>query len=331
MLAAAAAACRRHAMDLRQLEYFVHVAELGSFTKAAAILDVAQPALSRQVRRLETELRQTLLYRNGRGVSPTEAGKRLLAHGRGILLQFDRARQEVEDARGSPVGRVVVGVPHSIGRIITAPFVAEFKRAFPRATLCITEGLTVHLHEWLVAGRIDVAVLHDPIPSPSLEFLPLREDPLFLIERRTTRRGAAGPAIPVKALADIPLIIPSRPHPLRMLVETRLANLGKKISVALEIDAVGAIVDLVTQGYGHAIVTQNALLIDADADKLTARRIISPRITSMLALATSAERPDTTLGRQTAALIADFLPKALAQAAEQRGAHKPDIHSRNSS
>jgi LysR family nitrogen assimilation transcriptional regulator len=303
-------------VDLKQLEYFVHVAELGSFTRAAAILDVAQPALSRQVRRLETELRQTLLYRNGRGVSVTEAGKRLLAHGRGILLQFERARQEVEDARGSPVGRVVIGVPHSIGRLITAPFVAEFKRAFPRATLCITEGLTVHLHEWLLAGRIDVALLHDPMPSPSLEFIPLREDPLFLIERRKGRGSAAGASIPVKALADIPLIIPSRPHPMRMLVETRLANMGKKISVALEIDAVGGIVDLVMQGYGHAIVTLNALLIGPDAAKLNARRIISPRMTSVLALATSAERPDTALTRQTAELIQQFLPKAMKQSAK---------------
>jgi len=303
-------------MDLKQLEYFVHVAELGSFTRAAAILDVAQPALSRQVRRLEIELRQTLLYRNGRGVSVTEAGKRLLTHGRGILLQFERARQEVEDARGSPVGRIVIGVPHSIGRLITAPFVAEFKRTFPRASLCITEGLTVHLHEWLLAGRIDVAVLHDPMPSPSLEFVPLREDPLFLIERRHGRRSAASAPIPVKALADIPLIIPSRPHPMRMLVETRLANMGKKITVALEIDAVGGIVDLVMQGFGHAIVTLNALLIAPDAAKLNARRIISPRMSSVLALATSAERPATALGRQTAELMQILLPKTLDKSAK---------------
>lgn len=303
-------------MDLKQLEYFVHVAELGSFTRAADLLDVAQPALSRQVRKLEIELRQTLLYRNGRGVSVTEAGKRLLTHGRGILLQFERARQEVEDARGSPVGRVVVGVPHSIGRLITAPFVAEFKQAFPRAMLCITEGLTVHLHEWLISGRIDVALLHDPMPSPNLEFIPLREDPLFLIERRQGRRTSASTSIPVKALADIPLIIPSRPHPLRMLVETRLANLGKKISVALEIDAVGGIVDLVMQGHGHAIVTLNALLIGSDAAKLNARRIISPRMTSVLALATSAERPRTALGQQTADLIQQFLPRTLDRSAK---------------
>ena len=72
-------------MDLKQIEYFVRVAELGSFTRAAVVLNIAQPALSRQVRLLEVELRQNLLVRNGRGAIPTEAGKVLLEHGRGIL------------------------------------------------------------------------------------------------------------------------------------------------------------------------------------------------------------------------------------------------------
>ena len=98
-------------MDLKQLEYFVHVAEFGSFTRASAFLRVAQPALSRQIRSLEVELRQTLFERNGRGVTLTEAGKRLLAHGRGILQQVDRARQDMEDQRGAGSGHLSVGMP----------------------------------------------------------------------------------------------------------------------------------------------------------------------------------------------------------------------------
>ncbi|HRM54570.1 MAG TPA: LysR family transcriptional regulator, partial [Ottowia sp.] len=82
-------------MDLKQLSYFVRVAELGSFTRAAAALGVAQPALSRQIRLLEVELRQNLLQRNGRGAVPTEAGALLLEHGRGILHQVARATDEL--------------------------------------------------------------------------------------------------------------------------------------------------------------------------------------------------------------------------------------------
>ena len=95
-------------MDLKQLEYFVRVVELGSFTRAALALDIAQPALSRQVRTLEVELRQNLLVRNGRGVTPTEAGALLLEHGRGILHQVQRAQEELARVRGGLAGRVAL-------------------------------------------------------------------------------------------------------------------------------------------------------------------------------------------------------------------------------
>ena len=108
-------------MDIKQLEYFVHVAELGSFTRASSVLNIAQPALSRQVRLLEVELRQNLLARNGRGVTTTEAGKLLLEHGRGILHQLGRAREDLERARGALAGRVAVGLPPSASIARPAP------------------------------------------------------------------------------------------------------------------------------------------------------------------------------------------------------------------
>ena len=101
-------------MDLKQLEYFMHVAEFGSFTHASRYLKVAQPALSRQVRALEVELRQTLFARNGRGVTLTETGMRLLEHARGILQQVQRARLDLEQQRGAVTGRLVIGLPPSL-------------------------------------------------------------------------------------------------------------------------------------------------------------------------------------------------------------------------
>ena len=106
-------------MDLKQIEYFVRVAELGSFTRASVVLDIAQPALSRQVRLLEVELRQNLLVRNGRGATPTEAGKLLLAHGRGILHQVERAREELGRVRGALAGRVAIGLPPTLARTLS--------------------------------------------------------------------------------------------------------------------------------------------------------------------------------------------------------------------
>src|SRR5262245_29248541 len=104
-------------LNLRQLETFVKVAELGSFSKAALILSLAQPALSRQVRLLETELRQNLLLRTGRGVVLTEAGKRLYEHSIGVLQLVARARSDLMASRGEPTGHIVIGLPPSMGRM----------------------------------------------------------------------------------------------------------------------------------------------------------------------------------------------------------------------
>ncbi len=290
-------------MDLRQLECFIYVAELGSFTQAAMVLGVGQPALSRQVRRLEVELRQALFYRNGRGVSLTEAGKRLLAHGRTIQMQFEHARHDVEDSRGSPLGRVTIGFPYAVGHAISSPFVKAFRSRYPKASLCITEGLTIHLYEWLLSGRVDIALLHDPVPSPSLDIRPIREDDLLLLGYRKRTQAAIAPPIPMRKIAELPLIIPCRPHSLRMMVETRLANMGLKPTIALEVDSVATIVKLVTQGEGYAIATRHAVATSDAQDHLQSRRIIAPRMNSVLALATSAERPLTTLVQQTSELL----------------------------
>ena len=168
-------------MDLKQLAYFVHVAEFGSFTRASAFLRVAQPALSRQIRALEVELRQTLLERNGRGVTLTEPGKQLLAHARGILQQVERARQDMEDERGAASGHLAVGMPPSISRALTAPLVTAFRSRFPRATLTVVEGLSTYMLEWLQIGRIDVAVVYNVVPSPTIDLVPVLDETLYLV------------------------------------------------------------------------------------------------------------------------------------------------------
>ena len=101
-------------MDLKQIEYFLRVAERRSFSRAAEMLDVAQPTLSRQVRLLEQELGQHLLYRNGRGVEPTEAGLRFVEHARALLALAERAREDLRSLRETPAGKVSVGLPPRI-------------------------------------------------------------------------------------------------------------------------------------------------------------------------------------------------------------------------
>lgn len=296
-------------MDLKQLEYFVRVAELGSFTRASIALDIAQPALSRQVRLLEVELRQNLLVRNGRGVTVTEAGKVLLEHSRGVLHQIDRIREELSRVRGAPSGRVAVGLPPSLSRVLTVPITREFRARMPDGTLSITEGLSVTMRESLMNGRLDIALLYNAVPSTDIDLFPLLDEPLFLVQRV----GQANPdPIPLREIAQHPLVIPSRPNALRMLVETELANLGCRPRIALEIDGVAAILGLVADGMGSAVLSMNAVVTSAKAAEFVVRPITDPGLASKLSLAVSSRRPTTATQQAMLDLLREIAPTLIA-------------------
>jgi len=287
-------------MDLKQLEYFVRVAEMGSFTKAAMALDVAQPALSRQIRLLEVELRQNLLLRNGRGATPTEAGKLLLEHGRGILHQVARAREELGRVRGALAGRVAIGLPPSLARVLTVPLTRQFRQQLPEASLSITESLSNSMQEWLVTGRLDIAVLYNAQPAPEIELIPLDDEELWLVEPRPPGLSEEPPPapVPLAEVARMPLVIPSRPNAVRMHVETEMAAIGMRPTVTLEIDGVPAILDLVADGAGAALLSHNAVASSIRPSAYRVRRI-DPPLRTRVALAISSQRP-ATLTQQTA-------------------------------
>jgi LysR family transcriptional regulator, nitrogen assimilation regulatory protein len=276
-------------VDLKQIEYFVRVAELGSFTRASSALNIAQPALSRQVRLLEVELRQNLLMRNGRGATPTEAGKLLLEHGRGILHQVERAREELGRVRGALAGRVAIGMPPSIAKVLTVPLSRDFRARLPHAALSISEGLSFAMQESLINGRLDIALLYGAVATPGLAITPLLEEDLFLVQRLASRKTNQG--VSLKEVAALPLIIPTRPNAIRMLVEAEMANINCHPTIALEIDGVPAILDLVLDGAGCAVLSQNAVATSGHPDLYSVRPIHGLR--SKLSVAISSLRPAT--------------------------------------
>jgi LysR family nitrogen assimilation transcriptional regulator len=294
-------------MDLKQLEYFRHVAELGSFTRAASFLSVVQPALSRQVRQLEVELGQNLFDRNGRGVVLTDAGSRLLEHTRGILMQVGRARQELEDQRNGDSGHVVLGLPPSLGRSVTVPLVKAFGRLLPNASLATVEGLSAYMLEWLNIGRVDCALVYNAPASPSVDLQPLLDDQLFLIAPLSKPARKARKSITLAELADHPLIIPSRPHSIRMSVENALAGVGRKIKVAHEIECIPAVIDLVRQGHGFGVLPLNAVKSTPWGDELQVKPILAPILKTSLSIATSAQRPKSPLMRKAIEVIRDIV------------------------
>jgi LysR family transcriptional regulator, nitrogen assimilation regulatory protein len=303
-------------MDFKQIQYFVQVAELGSFTRAATVLRVAQPALSRQVRSLEVELRQNLFDRNGRGVTLTAAGTRLLAHGRGILQQLERARLDLEVQRGQASGLVSIGLAPSIGRSITAPLVEVFRQQLPGATLSVVEGLSANMLDWLVQGRIDCAVVYNATPAAAIALTPVLQEPLYLVSARAKQRGTPllGPPITLAQLAAVELVIPSRPHAIRMQLETALAQAGLGLKVALEIESVPAMLDLVQRHPLHALLSLNAVTSSGAQAALSVRPVHVGKnrdFSASLWLATSAQRPRGPLLDQACGMLLGLLRATL--------------------
>ena len=293
-------------MNLKQLEYFVSVAELGSFSKAALVLNIAQPALSRQVRLLETALHANLLTRNGRGVVLTEAGRRLFDHSVGILQLVARATEDIDATRDEPSGRIVIGLPPSIGRRLTLPLVEDFRCNLPKARLAIVEGLSTHLTEWIATGRVDIGLIHNPEPNPAIEVTPVLDEVLGLVGPAGAKPGKVSP-LPLSELVNYPLILPERTHAMRKLLETQAAFLDLKLDVKLEVSSVQSILDLVAAGHGYAVLSQTALAASGRPEAFSLRPLVKPSLTSTLFLAVSAHKPVTPLGRRAMRLLQDLL------------------------
>src|SRR6195952_4397881 len=168
-------------LDLRQLRYFVAVAERGGFAAAASALNIAQSALSRHVKELERELGGALLERGARGVTVNESGKVLRARGRWLFGAIDDIKAEVRTENREPSGTVRLGAPSSLADILYAPLAQLFVKRFPRGRLGLSEGLTEGLSERLLRGELDLAIVTAPQPNDHLDYEVLVVEQVFLI------------------------------------------------------------------------------------------------------------------------------------------------------
>ncbi|HKB83451.1 MAG TPA: LysR substrate-binding domain-containing protein [Burkholderiales bacterium] len=284
-------------MELRQLEYFIAIAETGAFSRAAVRLSVGQPILSRQIKALEQELGTELYYRTGRGIVLSEAGKILEQHARGVLETTAGARRAINALGSAPAGRVVIGMPPSVGAVLTAPLVRQFRAEFPKVSLGVMEGFSGHVLEWLTTGRIDVAVLYNAPRTSTLVTEPLLTDELFLLGPAGDPAGAGNGEVHASDLARIPLILPSRPHGLRVLVDDFLSGIGVAPNVQVEIDAMPSTLSLVEGGIGYTILSYSSAHHLIEAGRIRKWSIVDPTMTRSLVVATSTQRPVTKAAR----------------------------------
>lgn len=276
-------------MDLRQIRAFLAIADTGTVTRAAELLHVVQPAISRQIKLLEDEISAPLFLRTKHGMQLTDAGHVLCERARRALRELDIARMEIHPQAQSISGIARIGLLPSSCDLIADALVGTLQKNYPQVQVSISVGYADHLLHWLETGEVEAALLYDPVPEPTLDITPLMEETLSL----------AGPAslglrdehpVPVSALGQGPLVLPSAPHRLRSLVEHTCAVANVKIEIVAETNALAVQKQLTVRGYGLTVLPRVAVRDEIERGLLSAARIDNPKFTRRIALATPASR-----------------------------------------
>lgn len=286
-------------MELRQLQYFVAVAEEASFTRAAERVHVAQSGVSAQVRRLERELGQRLFERSARTVRLTEVGAAVLPHARAALEAAAGARLTVEEHAGLLRGRVAVGMVIACGILDLPSLLDTFHRAHPGVEITLSEDNSDKLLGALGDGRLDLALvgLADP-PPRNVETQVLIDDELVAAVAHSdllaTRSG-----ITVSGLRDRPLVSLPRGTGVRSALDDACARAGVQPLIAFEASDLRMVAELAIRGLGVAILPESVAA--ARSGELAALRLTRPRSRSRIELAW---RADASPSPAASALIA---------------------------
>jgi LysR family transcriptional regulator, nitrogen assimilation regulatory protein len=297
-------------MDLKQLQSFARIAEFGSFSRASHMLDIAQPALSRQIRLLETELGTSLFVRHGRGVRLTDRGRVLLEHATGILHQCERAVALMHSPEETVSGRIVVGLPPSLCRLLAVPLLEATRTRFPALKIAVREGLSSYLLDWLASGTLDCAVVYNAAPDAAFGLAHVGDEPRFIISSKAT--ALPSKRVALEKLAPLPLILPARPHATRMMLDRALAKHGLKPNIVAEIDGISAILEMVRSGFGHGVLPRSALVASQLERELVATPIKGNPLSSRISIATAARRPDAMAQRAVSEVLGELVRGVLA-------------------
>lgn len=246
-------------MDLRDLAVFLEVARSGSVTRAASILHVAQPALSRRIQKLEAELGKQLFIRSRNGITLTEDGSILQLRAARILADVHELSEEVSGNSALVSGLLRIAVPPGVGLALFPEVLSKFASELPNVTLQVLEGTSNLLKEWLIGGRVDIAILHNPPSFREIEVLPLLRESLHLIlPPGTVPDFAKGGTCRIRDLSQVPLIMPSLPHSNRVLLEQSATQHNVRLDIQMEIDSFNLIRRLVEKGIGASVMTAAA-------------------------------------------------------------------------
>jgi LysR family nitrogen assimilation transcriptional regulator len=278
------------AMDFKQLRAFLTVADTGNVTRAAEMLNLVQPAVSRQLHLLEEDVGTALFERQRHGMALTEAGKSLQVYARRAMLELDRARAEIDGATsGEIAGLATVGLLPSTSDLLAPALLNAVNAKYPRIRTRISMGYAGTLQQWLRSGEIDVALLYGTERTEKIETQPLLEEALWVIAPAVAGLRASKP-VTLNSLSGRALILPSGPHGIRTLVDHACAVSHVELTIAAETNAMSIQKSLVLAGHGWTILPPIACADELERRSLSAAPLRDPSITRTIVLALPSDR-----------------------------------------
>ncbi|MBE0591863.1 MAG: LysR family transcriptional regulator [Gemmatimonadales bacterium] len=287
---------------MRRLEAFFHVASLGSFTRAASTLGMAQSALSRHVSALEQEFGERLFHRTGRGVVLTEFGRDILPRVESLLNEARRLREEVVARRDNVGGEIALGVLASLSPVLVTPVLTRIREQLPAVRVRVMDGLNDRIEDWLANGRVDIAVMYGerPVHRDTDELL-FHAD-LYLIAAPGDPLVAKA-SIPLRRLGGLPMILPTLPNNQRVVVQRAFSENRVPLAVSLEFDYLPGIKELVARGKGYTTLPRHGVQRELEAGTLRASRIVDPIVSRRVLLTSSGRSPLSRAARETMHII----------------------------
>jgi DNA-binding transcriptional LysR family regulator len=286
-------------MDLRRLEIFAKVAELGSFSRAAEALFLTQPTVSEHIRSLEEELGVQLLDRLGRGTTPTRAGQLLLGYAKRMLALGREARQAMDRFQGRVLGELVVGGSTIPGEYVLPGLVGGFKRKYPEISICLLIGSSRQVSDWVEEGRVEVGVVGAQPGGRALESAPLMGDELVIVTG-ADHPWARREAVSLEELRAEPMIVRERGSGSREALERALADAGLDLEacrVVGEIGSTQAVKQGVRAGVGVSLVSSRAVVDEVRAGLVGSTRLQGPAIARNFYLVTHRDRSRSPLAQ----------------------------------
>ncbi len=298
-------------MDLKQLNYFLCLAREGNMTRAARQLNIVQPALSMQIAKLEKAFGKQLFDRAAHGVSLTPAGETLVLLAGTIVKEVDHAKEEMARLDGKISGRVSIGMITSAAQSTLAASSAKIAARYPEIQLLICEGYTDTLIDWVVSGELDVAIINMPLRKIPLTAHRILDEEMMLA-RRTDSAAQTGKTVSFKRLEGLDLVIPSRRHGLRMILDDAAATAGFILKPRLEVDTLSAVCEIVATTEMVTVLPGIALTPLLSARRIRTQIIGRPAISRSVSWVTSPRR----VVSGAAAAVVEIISNDLARAAK---------------